>query len=90
MVTSRLARFQDLKCSITVCGCTVVPASASKLAHRRRPAQAFGAATKLSEDLLVGVALPDPGLKLGEFLRIDLGHRPEAALLGHAKNGRAS
>jgi hypothetical protein len=60
-----------------------------ELAHRRRPPQALGAGPELSEDLVVGVALPDPGLKLGELLRIDLGYRPEAALLGHANNGRA-
>ena len=60
-----------------------------ELAHRRRAAEALGARAELGEDLLVGIALADSRLELRERARVDLGHRPEARLLGHGKNGRA-
>ena len=60
-----------------------------ELAHRRRTAEPLSGGAQLREDLLVRVALADPGLKLRELGRIDVRDRPEAPLLGHAKNGRA-
>jgi hypothetical protein len=57
-----------------------------ELAHRRRLAEALGRTAQLAEDLLVGLALADPGLELREPRRVDLDQR---LLRGHGKNGRA-
>ena len=43
----RLAAFQLPKCSITVCGCTVVSLVGGELAHRRRAAEPLGARGQL-------------------------------------------
>ena len=72
---ARLAAFQLPKCSITVCGCTVVPASAanSRIVGERpsRSAQPRSCV----EDLLVRVALADPCLERLQLRRIDPGQR---------------
>ena len=60
-----------------------------ELLHRRRAAEPLRRGPQLLEDLLVGVAAPDPGLELGERLRVDLGDRA-IRLPRHTKNGRAS
>ena len=62
---------------------------ARELPHRRRAAEPLGARAKLGEDLLVGVALADPGLELGQRRRVDRRNRPVALLPGHAKEDRA-
>ena len=61
-----------------------------ELAHGRRAPEPLGAGDDLGHDLLVGVALADPGLELRELLRIDRGERPVARLLGHVNKCRAS
>jgi hypothetical protein len=61
-----------------------------ELAHGRRAPQALGGGTQLLEDLLVGVALPDPGLELGERGRINASRGPcRPAFLGHSKKNRS-
>ena len=60
-----------------------------KLAHGGRAPEPLGAGDDLRHDLLVGVALADPGLELRELLRIDRGERPIAGLLGHVNKCRA-
>ena len=85
----RFAAFHEPKCSITVCGCTVVSGSAanSRIVGERPSRSAHASSSR--DDLLVRVALADPGLELRELAGIDRSHRPEAGLLGHDKNGRA-
>ena len=78
---ARLAAFQVPKCSITVCGCTRRLRVGRELAHRRRAPEPLGAGAQLREDLLVGVALADPGLELGERLR-DRCLRPQGGRRG--------
>ena len=63
--------------------------AAGELAHGGRAPQSLGAGDDLRHDLLVGVALADPGLELRELLRIDRGERPVAGLLGHVNKCRA-
>ena len=60
-----------------------------ELAHGGRAPEPLGAGEDLRHDLLVGVALADPGLELRELLRIDRGERPIAGLLGHVNKCRA-
>ena len=82
----RLAAFQLPKCSITVCGCTVVCGVRGELAHRRRASKPLGARRQLSEDLLVRVALADAGLERCKCFRIDACHRRVAARSSHANS----
>ncbi len=54
-----------------------------ELAHRRRAPQPFGGLLQLRKDLLVRVALANPGLELGKRLSVDVGDRPIHGLAGH-------
>jgi hypothetical protein len=60
-----------------------------ELPHRRGAPQPLGGRAQLPEDLLVGVALADSGLELGQRGRIDAPHSLRGpALLGHGKKNR--
>src|SRR6266849_4519631 len=61
-----------------------------ELAHRRRAAEPFGGRFQLREDLLVGVALTQARLELGQCDRVDLPQRPRGLFTGHVKKDRAS
>ena len=61
-----------------------------ELAHRRRAAEPLCARPELLEDLLVGVAPPDPGTELGEGSLVDPGDsRMAAPGPGHCNYSRA-
>ena len=55
-----------------------------ELPHRRRAPQPFRGLHQLGEDLVVGVALADSGLELGEGLAIDIGDCAVDGLAHHS------
>ena len=63
------------ECSITVCGCTCVPASAANSFIVGERPEPLCAGAELVEDLLVGVAPADPRLERRELRRVDRRHR---------------